>query len=415
MQVLYHHCCGLDVHKKSVTACLITPSAKGLPDKQIRTFGTTTAQLLELVDWLVQSHCTIAVMESTGSYWKPVYNLLDGALEVWVVNAQHVKAVPGRKTDVKDAEWLAELLQYGLVRPSYIPSESQRELRELVRYRKSLVQERSAEVNRIQKVLEGGNIKLASVARDIMGVSGRAMLNAIVAGQTDPQAMAELAKGRLRAKLPQLQQALSGRIQPHQRFLLAQMLAHIDFLDEALELCSDEIEQRLRPLAAELERLCTIPGVKRKTAELILAEIGADMSRFPTHRHLAAWAGLAPGNYESAGKRKAGATRKGSRWLRTGLVEAAQAAGRARQTYLGAQFNRLKVRKGTKRAAVAVAHTILVIAYHLLKEQTTYRELGSNYFDQQDKERVSRRLVQRLERLGYKIAIEPVTPTESTA
>ena len=415
MQVLYSHCCGLDVHKKSVTACLITPNAQGQFEKQIRTFGTTTEQLLELVDWLVQSHCTIAVMESTGSYWKPVYNLLEGALETWVVNAQHVKAVPGRKTDVKDAEWLAELLQYGLVRPSYIPSQAQRELRELVRYRKSLVQERAAEVNRIQKVLEGGNIKLASVARDIMGVSGRAMLDAIVAGQTNPQAMAELAKGRLRTKLPQLQQALSGRIQPHQRFLLAQMLAHVDFLDEALELCSDEIEQRLRPVTADVERLCTIPGVKHKTAQLILAEIGTDMSRFPTHQHLAAWAGLAPGNYESAGKRKAGATRKGSPWLRTGLVEAAQAAGRARQTYLGAPFNRFKVRKGTKRVAVAVAHTILVIAYHLLKEQTTYRELGSNYFDQQDKERVSRRLVQRLERLGYKISIEAVSPTESTA
>ncbi|MBW4421166.1 MAG: IS110 family transposase [Myxacorys californica WJT36-NPBG1] len=418
MKKIHERCCGLDVHKRSVTACLITPVTEGRSAQVTRTFGTTTAELLELVDWLVQAECTIAAMESTGSYWKPVYNLLEGALEVWVVNAHHIKSVPGRKTDVKDAQWIAELLQHGLLRPSFIPSATMRELRELVRYRKSLIQERSAEANRIQKVLEGANTKLASVATDIMGMSGRAILSAIVAGQTNPEEMAELAKGKLRSKLPQLQQALSGTVRPHQRFILAQMLAHVDFLDEALKQCSDEIAERLRPQQADVERLCTIPGVKQKTAELILAEIGTDMSRFPTAKHLASWAGLCPGLCESAGKQYSGKTRNGSVALRSGLVEAALAAGRARNTYLGARYQRLKLRRGSKRAAMAVAHTILVIAYHILSEQTTYRELGSNYLDQQDRDRVSRQLKRHLERLGYQVSLEPTepeTPTPSMA
>jgi len=410
MKKLHDHCCGLDVHKKSITACLITPAEAGKSAQVIRTFGTTTAELLELVDWLVKSECTIVAMESTGSYWKPVYNLLEGALEVWVVNAHHIKSVPGRKTDVKDAQWIAELLQHGLLRPSFIPSTAMRELRELVRYRKSLIQDRSAEVNRIQKVLEGANIKLASVATDIMGMSGRAILSAIVAGQASPEEMAALAKGKLRSKLPQLQQALRGTVRSHQRFILAQMLGHVDFLDEALKQCSEEIAERLRPAQTDVERLCTIPGVKQKTAELILAEIGTDMSQFPTAKHLASWAGLCPGHYESAGKQYSGKTRNGSVSLRTGLVEAAQAAGRARNTYLGARYQRLKLRKGSKRAAVAVAHKILVIAYHLLSNQTTYRELGSNYLDQQDRDRVSRQLKRRLERLGYQVSLEPTEP-----
>ncbi|MBW4541928.1 MAG: IS110 family transposase [Myxacorys chilensis ATA2-1-KO14] len=361
MQKIHERCCGLDVHKKSITACLITPAEAGKSAQVIRSFGTTTAELLELVDWLVQSECTIAAMESTGSYWKPVYNLLEGALEVWVVNAHHIKSVPRRKTDVKDAQWIAELLQHGLLRPSFIPSAAMRELQELVRYRKSLIQERSAEVNRIQKVLEGANIKLASVATDIMGMSGRAILSALVAGQANPEEMAALAKGKLRSKLPQLQQALRGTVCPHQRFILAQMLAHVDFLDEALKQCSDEIAERLRPSQAEVERLCTIPGVKQKTAE-----IGTDMSQFPTAKYLASWAGLCLGHYESAGKQYFGRTRNGSVSLRTGLVEAAQAAGRARNTYLGTRYQRLKLHKGSNRAAVAVAHKILVIVYHLL-------------------------------------------------
>ena len=418
MQKLHERCCGLDVHKKSVTACLMTPTAKKQSAQVTRTFGTTTPELLALVDWLVQSECPIVAMESTGSYWKPIYNLLEGILEVWVVNAHHIKSVPGRKTDVKDAQWIAELLQHGLLRPSFIPSVAMRELRELVRYRKSLIQNRSSEVNRIHKVLEGANIKLASVATDIMGLSGRAILAAIVAGKTDPAALADLAKGKLRRKLPQLQQALNGTVHPHQRFMLAQILAHVDFLNEALKQCSEEIAQRLRPSQADIERLCTIPGVKHKTAELILAEIGTDMNRFPTAKHLASWAGLCPGHCESAGKQYSGKTRNGSMALRTGLIEAAQAAGRTRNTYLAARYQRLKRRKGSKRAAVAMAHKILVIAYHLLANQTTYRELGRHYLEQQDRDRVSRQLKRRLERLGYQVSLEPIeptTPTSSTA
>lgn len=415
MKVLHTCCCGLDVHKKSVTACLLTAASNQQNLRLTRTFGTTTSELLELVDWLVQSNCTIAAMESTGSYWKPVYNLLEAALEVWVVNAQHVKTVPGRKTDVKDAEWLADLLQHGLLRPSFIPDEPMRELRELVRYRKSLTQQRVAEVNRVQKVLEGANIKLASVVTDIMGVSGRAMLNAIVAGQADPQTMADLAKGRLRQKLPALQQALSGRVRSHQRFILAQLLAHIDFLDEALSQCSQEIAERLSPVEEDVQRLCTIPGIKRKTAELIVAEIGTDMSRFPSAKHLASWAGLCPGNCESAGKRYSGKTRKGSRWLKSGLVEAAQAAGRTRNTALGHQYHRLKLRRGSKRAAVAVAHSLLVIAYHILKDKTTYCERASYPLEPQERARLCQQLTRRLERLGFKVALEPTTQTASVA
>lgn len=411
MEVLYQRCCGLDVHKKTVVACLITPDAKGNLTKEIRTFGTMTLELLSLLDWLVAAGCTHVAMESTGSYWKPVYNILEGALELLVVNAQHIKAVPGRKTDVKDAEWIADLLRHGLLKASFIPAPELRELRELVRYRKALIQERSSEVNRLQKVLEGANIKLASVATDILGVSGRAMLEAIVAGNEDAQAMAALAKGRLREKLPQLQQALSGRVRPHQRFLLAQMLAHIDYLDEVLKQCSQEIEERMRPFEADVERLCTIPGISSKTAQMILAEIGQDMRRFPTHKHLAAWAGVAPGNHESAGKRHSGRTRKGSRWLRAALTEAAQAAGHTK-TYLGTLYHRLAARRGAKRATIAVAHAMLVIVYHLLSEQTTYRDLGVNHFDQQQQEHLSRHLVKRLEKLGYKVSLQlPTVPS----
>lgn len=415
MRVFHPNCYGLDVHKKSVTACLLTLDSKQQCSKVIRSFGTTTQDLLELVDWLVQSNCPIVAMESTGSYWKPVYNLLEAVLEVYVVNAQHVKTVPGRKTDVKDAEWIADLLQHGLLQPSFIPNKPLRELRELVRYRKSLTQQRVAEVNRVQKVLEGANIKLASVATDIMGVSGRAILSAIVAGQADPVTMADLAKGRLRQKLPELQQALSGRIDSHQRFILAQLLAHIDFLDETLEQCSQEIAARLSPVEEDLQRLCTIPGIKRKTAELILAEIGTDMSRFPTAKHLASWAGLCPGNCESAGKRYSGKTRKGSRWLKSGLVEAAQAAGRTRNTVLGQQYHRLKLRRGSKRAAVAVAHSLLVIAYHVLKDKTMYCERASSTLDAQDRKQLSQQLTRRLERLGFKVSLEPTNPNLSVA
>jgi transposase len=345
-----------------------------------------------------------------GVFWKPVYNLLEGLFELLLVNAAHIKAVPGRKTDVRDAEWIADLLRHGLLRPSFIPDRPQRELRELTRYRTTLVHERANEVNRLQKVLAGANIKLASVATDILGKSGRDILEALVAGTVDATALAQLARGRLREKIPQLEQALAGQFGPHQRFLIAEQLAHIDFLDATLERLSGAIGERLRPFEAEVERLQTIPGLGQRTAETLLAEIGADLNRFPTARHLASWAGLCPGNDESAGKRRSGRTRKGSPWLRTALVEAAQAAARPKDTYLAAQYRRLAARRGAKRAAVAVAQSLLVMVYALLTQHATYHELGGQYFDQRDRQAVERRLVHRLEALGYTVSLAPTSP-----
>jgi transposase len=407
MDVLYERCCGLDIHKKTVVACLIMPGPDGKPVKEVRRFGTMTDDLLQLADWLGAHEVTHVAMESTGVYWKPIWNLLEDRFTLLLVNARHVKAVPGRKTDAKDCEWLADLLRHGLLHGSFVPDRPQRESRELTRYRTSLVQERSAEVNRLQKTLEGANIKLGDVATDIMGLSSRQMLAALVSGETDAAAMAQLAQGRLRDKLPELERALAGRVGPHQRFLLARQLAHIDFLDAAIAEVSAQITERLRPFAPELQRLVTIPGVGRRTAEVLLAEIGTDMRRFPTPAHLASWAGMCPGNDESAGKRRSGKTRKGSPWLRSALIEAARAAGRSKQTYLAAQYHRLAARRGTKRAAVAVGHTILVIAYHLLSEDDIYRDLGDRYFDERDRQAVERRLVARLEGLGYTVALEP--------
>jgi transposase len=406
MDILYERCCGLDIHKRTVVACLVVPGADGQPAKEVRSFGTMTDELLQLADWLLAAGCTHVAMESTGVYWKPVWNLLEEQFTLLLVNARHVKAVPGRKTDAKDCEWLADLLRHGLLQGSFVPERPQRELRELTRYRTSLIQERSAEVNRLQKTLEGANIKLGDVATDIMGLSSRQMLAALAGGETDAAAMAQLAQGRLRDKLPGLERALVGRVGSHQRFLLARQLAHIDFLDASIAEVSAEIAGRLRPGEANLERLATIPGVGRRTAELLVAEIGTDMSRFPTSGHLASWAGMCPGNDESAGKRRSGKTRKGNPWLRSTLIEAARAAGRTKGTYLAAQYHRLAARRGTKRAAVAVGHTILVIAYRLLSESDVYRELGDRYFDERDRHAVERRLVTRLEGLGYKVSLE---------
>jgi transposase len=410
MDVVYERCCGLDLHKRTVVACRIVPGADGKPRKETRTFGTMTAELLDLADWLQAAGVTHVAMESTGIFWKPVYNLLEDQFTLLLVNAQHIKRVPGRKTDVRDCEWIADLLRHGLLKPSFVPDRPQRELRELTRYRTTLVRERTAEVNRLQKTLEGANIKVAAVASDIMGKSAREMVEALVAGTTDPAALAQFARGRLREKLPALEQALRGRFGAHQRFLVAQQLGHIDYLDEVLARVSTEIAERLRPFEDELSRLETIPGVGRRGAEIILAEIGTDMSRFPTAAHLAAWAGLAPGNNESAGKRQSGKTRKGSPYLRTLLVEAGQAAGRTKATYLAAQYHRLAARRGKKRAAVAVGHTILVIIYHLLKRGTSYQELGGGYFDERDRQAVERRLIRRLEALGHKVTLEPSDP-----
>jgi len=361
-----------------------------------------TADLLALADWLAAAGCTHIAMESTGVYWKPIWNLLEDQFTLLLVNARHIKVVPGRKTDVRDSEWIADLLQHGLLRPSFVPPRSQRELRELVRYRTTLVRERAAEVNRLQKTL--------AVATDITGTSGRQIMAALVAGTTAPAALADLARGRMRAKLPQLEQALTGRMEHHQRFLLAQQLALVDFLAATIERVSVEIAERLHQCEDAITRLMSIPGVGRRTAEVLVAEVGTDMDQFPSARHLASWVGLCPGNNESAGKQKSGRTRKGNPWLRTALVEVAQAAGRAKRTYLGALYQRLVARRGKKKATVAVAHTILVIASYLLLRETTYQDLGNRYFDERDRKAVEHRLVHRLEELGYKVTLEPVIP-----
>lgn len=401
MTPTYERCCGLDVHKQVIVACRLTPEGK-----ETRSFKSTTGALLSLAAWLKEGGCTHVAMESTGSYWKPIYNILEEHFSLVVVNTRHLKLVPGRKSDVKDAEWIAELLQHGLLKASAIPSREERELRELTRYRTALVGERTAEVNRIQKVLEGANIKLASVASNVMGVSGRAMLEAIVAGLDDSNALAALAKGKLREKQASLEEALTGLVRHHQRFLLRQQLRHIDELDRLVEEVDEEIAQRQAPFAEARERLETIPGVGRKTAEVLLSEVGHEVKHFPTSGHLASWAGVCPGLNESAGKNRSGRTPKGSPWLRTALVQAAHAAGRTK-TYLGAQYRRLRTRIGPQKAAMAVAHSILVIAYHLLRDGTTYRDLGANYFEQRNPEQAARRLAQRIEQLGFSVSFHP--------
>lgn len=409
MQVVYEKCAGLDVHKKTVVACRICPGETGHWEKEIRTFGTLTDELLMLADWLRAGEVSHIAMESTGVYWKPIFNILEGEFEVLLVNAQHIKFVPGRKTDVKDAQWIAELLQQGLVKGSFIPDVEQRDLRELTRYRTKLVQTRSSEINRVQKVLEDANIKLGSVASNVLGVSGREMLEHIIAGQHDPMLLAQLARGRLRSKIADLERALTGRVREAHRLLLKLHLEHIDDLNAKIEALSDEIAQLLIPFDKDqaLERLDDIPGVNRLTVEVLLAELGVDMSQFPNSRHAASWAGLAPGNNQSAGKNQSGKTRKGNKALKATLVQAAHAAGRSKDNYLSAQYRRLASRRGKKRAAVAVAHSILVIAYSMLKRGTVYTDLGHDYFERRNEQQTQRNLVNRLERLGFKVTVEP--------
>jgi transposase len=407
MEVLHERCAGLDVHKKSVVACVIRSGPDGRVERQTRSFGTMTADLEALAAWLAAQGCGHVAMEATGAYWKPVYNVLEGRFTLLVVNAEHLRAVPGRKTDVKDAEWLATLLRHGLLRPSFIPGREQRELRELPRYRTALIRERAREVNRLQKTLEAANIKLAAVLTDVLGVSGRRILEALTAGVTDPEQLADLAHWRAQKKRAALEQARVGRLEGALRFVVRQQLAHVRALDEHLAAGDAEVAARLRPFAAELARLRTIPGVGRRTAEILLAELGTDMSRFPTHRHLAAWAGMCPGNRQSGGTHRPARTRKGSPWLRAALAEAAWAAGRGKDGYLAAQYRRLAARRGKKRAVVAVGHSLLVIAYHLLAEGTDYYDLGGAYFDERDRAHVERRAVQRLEALGYRVQLEP--------
>ena len=403
MDVLHERCAGLDLHKRSVTACRLTPGAGGRLTKEIRTFGTMTADLLALGDWLADGGVTHVAMESTGVYWKPLWNLFEERFTLLLVNAHHVKVVPGRKRDVGDAQWLAELLRHGLLAPSFVPDRPGRELRELTRYRSSLVRERTAEVNRLQKTLEGANIKLASVVSDITGVSARAMLAELVAGQEDAAALAELAVGQLRRKQADLEQALTGRMSAHQRFMLGQHLAHIDGLDAQIAAGGEEIAARMVPFAAELTLLDSIPGIGRWSAEVILAEIGSDMSRFPTPGHLASWAGMCPGHDESAGKRRAGRTRKGSPWLRVTLTEAAYAAGRGKDTALSARYHRLIGRKGKKKTAIAVGRTILERCWQVLSTGQPYDDRCARPTPPTPTER----LVRQLERLGHRVILEP--------
>lgn len=402
MDVIHERCCGLDVHKNSITACIITPKGK-----EIRTFSTMTRNLIELVDWVKSHQCSHVAMESTGDYWKPIYNLLElEELEPMVVNAQHIKSVPGRKTDVKDAEWIAKLLRHGLIQGSFIPNRDQRELREIVRYRRSIIEERTREINRLQKVLEGGNIKLSSVASNVLGVSGRNMLEAMINGETDPSVLANLAQKKLKAKKEQLKLALEGRLGPHQLLMLEKQLSHIDYLNEMIDELDEEIDKRMAPFEEDLRLLDTIPGVGKRTAEQILAEIGTDMSRFPTAGHLCSWSGMTPGHDESAGKKKSAKTRKGNKKLRSALVEAARAAARKKDSYLAAQYYRIAARRGKNRAAIAVGHTILTIVYILLTRRQEYVELGFDYFDQSKRERLISSSIKRLESLGLTVSVQ---------
>lgn len=409
MDVVHSRCAGLDVHKRDVVACRLVQDEQGRKLKQTRRFGTMTPELLALSDWLVEAGVTHVAMESTGEYWRPVYNILEAEFSreaLLVVNAKHIKNVPGRKTDVKDAEWIAELLQHGLLRASFVPPIEQRDVRDLTRHRTNFVRERATLVNRVQKLLEGANIKLASVATDVMGKSGRAMLEAIVAGTLDPAVLALFAKGRLREKREQLEQALTGRVRPHQRLILSELLCQIDSLDESIARLDAAIDEALRPFdpAGELVALLdTIPGVAQTTAQVILSEVGTDLSRFPSAGHLCAWAGVAPGNNESAGKRLSGKTRHGNRALCAALVQAAWAACRTKDTYLAAQYRRLAARRGKYRALVAVAHSILVIAYHVIQRRQAYQELGADYFDRRKPEATATRLISRLVHLGYTV------------
>ena len=409
MQVLFDACAGLDVHKKTVVACALVSQPAGPPQATTRTFGTTTAELLALSDWLTTLAVTHVAMESTGVYWKPVFNLLEGSVTVWVLNAQHVKNVPGRKTDVGDAHWLADLLRHGLVQPSFIPPQPQRDLRELTRERTNFVRTRATLVNRLQKVLESANIKLGDVATDIVGRSGRAMLAAIVAGETDGAVLAELAQGRLRSKRAALTEALTGRVRAHHCFLLRELLCQLDSLEETLAAFETQIQAACTADAEVIALVDGIPGFGRELAEVVVAELGTNMEQFPTPAQAAAWAGVAPGNNESAGKRRSGKTRKGNVWLKVALVQAARSAVHSKETYLAAQYRRIARRRGDKRAILAVAHKLLIIVYHVIKRREPYHELGADYFERRKPDVRAKSLVRQIERLGFQVTLLPLT------
>ena len=406
MDAMYDCVCGLDVHGASIQACVRRARARGRTTQELRSFGTLTRDLLALADWLAAEGVTHVAMESTGVYWKPIYNILEGRCEILLVNAQHVKHVPGRKTDVKDCQWLAQLLQCGLLRGSFVPARPQRELRDLTRHRAQLVHQLAGVTNRIHKTLEDANVKLGLVASDILGVSGRAMLRALIAGTQTPAEMADLARRRLRAKIPTLQLALEGHVTAHHRFVLAELLDQVADLERRIERFTRRIEEVSGPFAAAIQTVAALPGFDQRSAQNVVAEIGADMTRFPTDGHLASWAGLCPGSHESAGKRKGGRTTKGSRWLRDTLVQSAWAASHTKHSYFGAQYRRLVGRRGKKRALVAVAHTLLVTIYHVLRTGRPYHDLGVDYFEKLDAARIVRSHVRRLQALGYTVTLE---------
>jgi transposase len=446
MEILYERCAGMDVHKKSVQICCIVPDEGHRRRKDYRNAPTKTADILQVRDWLKERGVTHIAMESTGVYWKPIYNLLEGDFEILVVNAQHIKQVPGRKTDVRDAEWIADLLQHGLLRASFIPAAPQRELRDLTRHRTSLIEERTRVVNRLQKVLEDANIKLGDVVSDVMGKAARMILQGLQQGEADPHRLAALAQGRVRASEEELVRALEGRVTPHHRFMLGEHLRHIEEVEAAIQRVTDEITRRFTPPEPPAEaqdadqepaeagraaggqavstpepatlswqeavhRIDSVLLINERAAQAILAETGLQMGQFPSAKHFASWIGVCPGHHESAGKRKSGKTRQGNPHLRRLLIQAAHAAAHSKNSYLAAQYRRIASRRGPKRAAMAVAHSIAVIIYHILRDQTTYQDLGGNYFDERDRQATEKRLVRRLQRLGYQVELHPLPQT----
>jgi transposase len=405
MEEIYERVCGMDVHSASIQACVRRLGKDRRISQEVRSFGTMTRDILALADWLGAEGVTHVTMESTGVYWKPIYNILEGHFEILLVNAKHVKHVPGRKTDVKDCQWLAQLLQCGLLKGSFVPDRPQREMRDLTRHRSQLVHQTSAVANRIHKVLEDANIKLGLVASDILGVSGRDMLRALIAGRQSPNEIADLARRQLRAKIPELCVALDGHVTEHHRFVLGELMDQLEDLERRIERFNRRIEEISGPFVHAIQAIAELPGFDRRSAQNVVAEIGSDMTRFPTDDHISAWAGMCPGSNESAGKRKSGKTTKGSKWLRAALNQAAWAASRTKNSYFRAQFRRLVGRRGTKRALVAVGHSLLVVIYHVLRTGRSYQDLGVDYFDKLDSKRIVRSHVRRLESLGYDVKL----------